>query len=672
MASNLEVIISATDRFTGTANRVIGTLGRMDTAAGRVGKGVGQLGIGFARVGVIAGAAAVGGLAAIAKASVNWETALAGVNKTMDVTPAQLQEIGGQIRSLATNIPLSATAIAGLVEQAGALGIAKENVVEFARVAATIGVTTNVSADQAATSLGVMANLLKLTGEDYERFASSLVDLGNKGASTEAGIIAIAERAAGAGATIGLTTDQILGFASAVANLGIEPEAGGSSLQRAFIDTAKLISKGGDDLKVFAATAGMTGKQVRKMFEEDAAGTLEKFVDGLAELSTDDRLKVLDALGWDDVRIGRMFLGLAEAEKNQDNLSRSLNISAEAWKSNTAAAEEADKRYGSVASKLSLLKNQAIEGALVIGEGFLPALGRTADKLKAILADPAARSDLRKLGTDLGAMLDGIDWRKVIEGAKTFLSVIQTAFTVLSKIPAEITAAVVGFVGLNKLSGGLISAGVSNIAGGLMSGLSRGVAAKVPGIGGLFAQPVYVTNWPMGGIGGGMGGPLAGVGQQSRLSMALGTLPVLMAAAIPIAIGAGLGELTNQAARNDPQLQNAVIVRERAAAEDKVLPGARGGPQTVMPVRVTNQPKSGGMSPDERAEYNATQARIAATTRAMNAQGSRITAAINRLDMRVVVPVTVRVFGNTISRATGTTLVRLGSGAAGTGAARGM
>ena len=36
MASNLEVVISATDRFSGTANRIIGTLGRMDTAAGRV------------------------------------------------------------------------------------------------------------------------------------------------------------------------------------------------------------------------------------------------------------------------------------------------------------------------------------------------------------------------------------------------------------------------------------------------------------------------------------------------------------------------------------------------------------------------------------------------------------------------------------------------------------
>ena len=45
--------------------------------------------------------------------------------------------------------------------------------------------TTTVSADEAAAALGGMSNLLGLTGKDFERFASALVDLGNKGASTE-------------------------------------------------------------------------------------------------------------------------------------------------------------------------------------------------------------------------------------------------------------------------------------------------------------------------------------------------------------------------------------------------------------------------------------------------------------------------------------------------------
>src|SRR3990167_8429672 len=241
MASrNIEIVISGKDRFTGTANRVIGSLNRIDSAAGRVGKGVGQVGMGLARVGVIGATVAAGGMAAVAKKTIDWESALAGVNKTMDLTPGELQAIGTDIRKLATEIPLTANALAGLVEQAGALGIKKQDVLAFAEATATIGVTTNVAAEQAASSLGILSNPLGLTGKDFERFGSSLVDLGNKGASTEHTILAIAERGAGAAAPIGLSADDLLGWSSAIANIGMEPEAAGTSFQRFALGVQKF------------------------------------------------------------------------------------------------------------------------------------------------------------------------------------------------------------------------------------------------------------------------------------------------------------------------------------------------------------------------------------------------------------------------------------------------
>lgn len=520
--AELAVRLTLDDRqFTGGLRRAQSTLGNFSKNAGRVGKGIGQIGAGFARIGYTAAAAAAGGLALVTRESIAWESALAGVNKTMDLTPEQLQSIGTEIRTLATQIPVGANAIAGLVEQAGALGIAQQDVVEFARVAATIGVTTPVAADQAAEALGALSNLLGLTGKDYERFASALVDLGNKGASSEDAIIAITNRAAGAGATIGLTTQEILGFSSAVANLKIEPEAAASSLQKFFIETLKSIREGGAELDVFAETAGVSADAFAKMFQKAPADALETFIDGLAELGKGKRLDVLEDLGFSDIRITRMLLGLAEAEKNNDNLTKSLNTSELAWRANTAAAEEADKRYGTVGSKIDLLKNQAIESALLIGEGFLPALGRMADKLKLILSDPAQRQVLKDFGKDIGSIIDGIDFNKVIAGAKTMLEVVKGIWGILKLVPVEVHATVLGLAGLNKLSGGLLGAGAGNIIGGIGGAFASSLTKA--GIGKFFVQPVFVTNPGFGGLGGAAGaagaagkvgsGPLALLGK---------------------------------------------------------------------------------------------------------------------------------------------------------------
>src|SRR5690606_12484296 len=165
-------------------------------------------------------------------ASIAWESALAGVAKTVDGTDAEIAALGDAIRGMSQDIPVAATELAAIAEQAGALGIAKEDIIAFTEVAATIGVTTDVSSEQAATALGQLSNVLGLTADEYERFASTLVDLGNKGASTESQILSIASRAGAAGELIGLATDETLAWAAAVANPGIGVEAGGSRIQR--------------------------------------------------------------------------------------------------------------------------------------------------------------------------------------------------------------------------------------------------------------------------------------------------------------------------------------------------------------------------------------------------------------------------------------------------------
>lgn len=288
-------------------------------------------------------------------ASIEWESQFAGVEKTVDGTDAELAKLEGTLLEMNRTMPIAGGELAEIAEAAGALGIKTDDIASFTKTVAMIGETTNVSSDEAASALGKLSNILGLTAQDYDRFGATLVDLGNKGASTEAEILGIAERAGAGSALIGMAADETLGWSAAVANLGIEAEAGGSSLQKFFLESTKFVGEAGDELDTMAETAGMSSAAFAEAFGKDASGALATFTAGLGELDQNAQIATLGMLGFNDVRITRTLLGLAG---NADNLTNALEVGNDAWKSNTALTEEYGKRADTTASKIEVLFNR--------------------------------------------------------------------------------------------------------------------------------------------------------------------------------------------------------------------------------------------------------------------------------------------------------------------------
>lgn len=507
-------------------------LGKFETGLGRAGKGVGQVAGGIARAGAVIGTAAVAGLGVAAKAAIDWEDAFAGVVKTVDeadlaAAGLTFEELGRSIRDMSLEMPIAATELATIAETAGALGIKAADIEAFTRQVAILGSTTNVTTDEAATALGQLQNVIGLTGDEFDNFAAALVDLGNKGASTESQILEIARRSGAAASLIGVAKDQTLGWASAAANLGLNEELAGTALQNFFVKTATVAADGGKKLEMLADTAGLTTKQFKKAFEEDATGALTTFLEGLGELESGERIKRVQKVFGKGSGLTRLILGLADSIDT--NLDPSLRTSAEAWDKGTAAAEEFEKRNQTVRSAITRLKNGLTDAAVTVGEGFTPALGEASDSLAKFLKEDKNRKALQQLGKDIGEAIRGVKWNEVLDGAREFIGVMKGALTVAKSIfdvfnalPTEIKATAAGLLALNKVSGGLLGAGVGNIIGGLGETLARSAGSKLPGVGKLFAQPVFVTNWPLGGLGGGVGAAAGkGGGAMGLLTKAL-------------------------------------------------------------------------------------------------------------------------------------------------------
>ncbi|MEC0110402.1 phage tail tape measure protein [Paenibacillus taichungensis] len=315
--------------------------------------------------------AAVGGMAL--KTSIDFESAMAGVKKTVDATDEEMAQFTQGIRDMAKEIPKSASSIAEVAEAAGQLGIKNEALMSFTRTMSDLGVATNMSSTDAATALARLANITQMPQENFDRLGATIVGLGNNLATTESEIVEMSLRLAAAGNQVGMTEDQILALGGALSSLGLEAEGGGSAFSRVMIEMANAAATGGKDINNFALVAGVSAKEFQTKFKQDASGAIIEFVEGLGRMSAagENTFAVLDALGLSEIRVRDALLRASGAG---DVLRESLDLGAKSWAENTALTNEAETRYATTASQLEIMKNKIMDAAITLGDSLKPAL----------------------------------------------------------------------------------------------------------------------------------------------------------------------------------------------------------------------------------------------------------------------------------------------------------
>lgn len=319
------------------------------------------------------GAAAAGALVKSVKAGVAFESAFAGVRKTVDASEREFAAMRKEIIGMSKAMPQSAVEISQVAEAAGQLGIAKENVTDFAKTMVMIGETTNMTSDQAATAFARFANITGMSAKNYDRLGSTVVALGNNMATTEGEIVDMSMRLAGTGHMIGLTESQILGVSAAMSSVGINAEAGGSAMSRTMQKMNTAVLDGGSKLKSFASVAGMSANEFASAWRTNPSKALTSFVKGLdgVKRSGGNVAKVLKDLGIGSIQEVDTLMRLSGAS---DELTKALELGAKAWGDNSALANEYGERTKTLESRFKVLMNQVTALGVKIFDALRPAL----------------------------------------------------------------------------------------------------------------------------------------------------------------------------------------------------------------------------------------------------------------------------------------------------------
>lgn len=329
----------------------------------------------------ISAIAAAGVVAAMSfKMAVDFESAMAGVRKTVEATDEQFEVLTESIREMSRTLPFATTEIAGVAEAAGQLGVAVEDIEEFTSVMLDLGVSTNLTAQQAAISLARFMNVMDEPIERVRALGDVIVSLGNSTATTESEILNMATRLTGISSSLGIASEDVLGVAAAMTELGIPSEKGGTAFQKFAITVAKAVSEAGDDLRGFATVAGVTTTEFATLFGEDAFGALMLFIEGFGQVEErgGDQLQILKSLGLSNQRLIETLLKLGSG---YDKLATDVNRANDPLQTAGALAEEAGRRYDTMKSKITVAMNSIKSVMIDFGDAIAPAVIGSLDRV---------------------------------------------------------------------------------------------------------------------------------------------------------------------------------------------------------------------------------------------------------------------------------------------------
>ncbi|CYV05735.1 phage tail tape measure protein [Streptococcus suis] len=331
-----------------------------------------------------------GGMTLSAKAAMDFESAFAGVKKTVEETRDwSYDRLFNEIRKMSQELPASAVEISKVAEAAGQLGIKTEDIISFTRVMIDMGESTNMSAEEAAVALAKFKNITGMPTEDFKKLGNVIVQLGNNMATTEQDIVDMGLRLASSGKLAGLTEAQIMALAATLSSVGMEAEAGGSAMSRVMQKMNTAVAEGEEALDKFAAVAGMSAEEFAAKWKAEPQNAIVDFLNGLRRIKEEggDVTQTLKNMKISNIRDIDSLQRLAGAG---ELLAKTLGMANKEWASGNALQTEAQKRYETTESKLKMARNKLNDIAITLGGPLLDAFLDVLDASEPLIDDVAS------------------------------------------------------------------------------------------------------------------------------------------------------------------------------------------------------------------------------------------------------------------------------------------
>ena len=413
------------------------------------------------------------------------EQAASALAKFMNITGTSLQDsgkLGSSIVDLGNNF---ATTESDIVEMSTRLA--------SAGTIAGLSATDILALSTAMSSVGIQAEAGGTAmSQTLKAIATSVESLGEPSKQLEKATVKNTKAARALANAQDNAKKKLIDYNNAVAKHGegsaqaqkalISLETAQRKVEEATTDAAlaqetlnAYSENSGTSLETFARVAGMSADEFAKTWKSSPIEALQAFITGLGNLNEEEEstISLLEELGLDGIRQSNMLQALS---LSAGMMGDAVSTSNTAFGENNALMEEAEKRYGTTASKMEQTKEKLTNIGIEIGERLLPYLDKGLDVIDQLITAWDGLSEEEQNQIVQAALLTAAaapvitTTGKVIQGVGSIASVTGGAVK-----------------GLGELSGifGPVAGGATSVAGATGS-----ASASIAGIAGPAAIAV--------------------------------------------------------------------------------------------------------------------------------------------------------------------------------------
>ena len=324
-----------------------------------------------------------------------FEKGLIGVGKTTNITGDELQALGDDIQEMSRRVPVATTRLLEIAQSAGQLGVkGRGDILRFTETVAKLGTATDLAGEEGATAF---ARLLTVTGEpikNVDRLGAAVVALGNNYAATESEIAQVATNVGQSTAAFKLGAANVVGISTALKAVGVNAEAGGTAVGKAFRKIDAAVRNGGKQMATLERITGETAESLREAFESgNKTQVFQSFAQGLGRINDQggDVNGALESMGLSAERVSRVLTTMAT---RSDLVGRAIADANRGWDENIALNKEAAIAAESFSSQMQLVQNAADEAGAELGRVIAPSLLDGMDNARTVLIGMAENMDL--------------------------------------------------------------------------------------------------------------------------------------------------------------------------------------------------------------------------------------------------------------------------------------
>jgi len=369
--------------------------------------------------------------------AINFESAFTDVRKTVKSTGSEFMDnlmfsqLEEGAKELSTYLPNTASEIAKLMGLAGQMNVPADQIKDFTESMIMFGDSTNITADEAVTSIAQIYNVIGKGGDfsDLNNLLSAIVELGNNSATTEKDITTMFKNISAGASRVHMTEAQMVALSATLSSLGLD-KGGASSISRILQNIDTAVSENSDKLQDWAKIVGMSGDAFSQAWSQDSAGVLLDVVKSMSQM-TDEGISMNTILADLDISELRQVDTISRLANAHELYAQSLTLANNAYEEGSALSEEAQKRYETLASQMQVVKNNFTLFALSIGELVMPYVRKLTNTLKKVA----------KWLNDLSPEV-----KDMIMKGLAVIAVISPILSIISKITGAIASLTVGWI----------------------------------------------------------------------------------------------------------------------------------------------------------------------------------------------------------------------------------